>query len=276
MSSIAARESLYKRISEADFRFVVLFPFITTSVHLFLYGLNVLLFWVGLGVLRRREQKKNVGNRLLRVALVSLFLLCSVSVPLSLVSVILDVKHAFCLALAGECSRESRLPKTVNIMHICILVILMIMTCIVDAILVFRSFVICGWQRKSYALALVTFCILFDGGSTAIRSRKMQLLHSPSEAATLNPTSSDSYFEILTFLDYVSLGFVLIHLLINGFLTSVIARKILLSRARQGLASTTGDRFRTLAILLVESFLLYLIGWAVFAACILSRLRNFM
>ncbi|KAJ8091913.1 hypothetical protein PM082_024147 [Marasmius tenuissimus] len=104
----------------------------------------------------------------------------------------------------------------------------------------------------------------------------MQLLHSPSEAATLNPTSSDSYFEILTFLDYVSLGFVLIHLLINGFLTSVIARKILLSRARQGLASTTGDRFRTLAILLVESFLLYLIGWAVFAACILSRLRNFM
>ena len=71
------------------------------QVHLFLYGLHVLLFRDALEVLRRRRRQKTRGNRLLLVSLITLFTLSSISVPAGIATDFLAVRKAYYHAIAG-------------------------------------------------------------------------------------------------------------------------------------------------------------------------------
>ncbi|KAJ8083572.1 hypothetical protein PM082_009447 [Marasmius tenuissimus] len=260
---------------EQQYKFGIMFPITVSVVHLFLYGFNILLFRIGLQVLKRRERQEDEGNRLCRLLLVSLFVLSTVSVPISLTEDMLDVRRAFCAVTGLEYTLEVYI--TGNVLQICRFVIVLAMGLIVDSILVFRCYVICAWQKRSYAIALAIACYISD--TTAAVSAIWVLgemwssfnIHSPTDSTISNLLSHTLRVRVLKAL---AVGCLLLHVLINAFLTVVIARKILWPGYRQTLALSTPKRFRTIAVILLQSCLFYLIGWLALITCILADFPN--
>ncbi|KAJ8093775.1 hypothetical protein PM082_009635 [Marasmius tenuissimus] len=99
MSSTATIEEL--KFAEEVFRLGVVPPVAVTAVHLFLYGLHVLLFRDALVVIRRRQRQKLHGHRLLQFSLITLFTLSSIGVPAGLATDFLAVRKAYYHAIAG-------------------------------------------------------------------------------------------------------------------------------------------------------------------------------
>ncbi|KAK1226664.1 hypothetical protein PQX77_010343 [Marasmius sp. AFHP31] len=261
---------------EQQYKFGILLPITVSVVHLFLYGINLLLFRIGLQVLKRRErQEDREGNRLCRPLLISLFVLSTVSVPISLTEDILDVRRAFCAASGLEYTLEVYIIG--NVLQICRFGIVLAMGLIVDSILVFRCYLICGWQSRSSAITLVIACYISD--TTAAVSAIWVLgemwssfnIHSPTDSNISNLLTHALRVRVLKAL---AVGCLLLHVLINAFLTIVIARKILWPGYRQSLALTTPKRFRTIAAILLQSCLFYLTGWLALITCILADFPN--
>ncbi|KAL0566563.1 hypothetical protein V5O48_015447, partial [Marasmius crinis-equi] len=94
-----AQQELHERLAEEGYKYRVVALFVITVVHIFLYGSYVLLFRIADVVLRRRAQANtNAPHRLFRLAVVSLFALSSISVPLSLAYDFLYIKNMYWFA----------------------------------------------------------------------------------------------------------------------------------------------------------------------------------
>ncbi|KAJ8093759.1 hypothetical protein PM082_009619 [Marasmius tenuissimus] len=265
--STTSSNPLDEHIAENQFKFGILLPIIISSIHLFLYGVNASLFRMGLGVLRRRTQATNKGNRLFRFSLLSLFVLSSVGVPVGLVSDILDARQAF--SLASGLSISVRVSDTQKALTIARTVIITMMGSILDSVLVFRTFVICRWRRRSYAIALVSTLYVLDtlGAILAIWSRA----ESPSNDAeqfTFRPISSTPDVKLT-----VSAVCVILHLAVNLFLTVVIARKVLRTTGEvMPLRVGSSKQLKNMIALMIESCLLYIITWSAMLAWQLCHL----
>ncbi|KAJ8096323.1 hypothetical protein PM082_011480 [Marasmius tenuissimus] len=258
MSSTAPDVSdTYRTFVEGEYKLGILVPVIVSSAHLFLYGLNVLLFRVGLVVLKKREREIEGGiHRLFHISLVSLFVLSSVGVPISLVWDIFKTREALCSIARLGCALKMRI--VLGALDICRVVIVLFISFIVDMILVFRCFAICEWRRKKYAIILIVCCLITDVTATVfaiwtfgtrIHSRQ---IHSDATTRVSLPINS-------LFLEVFPVACVCLHLLANVVLTVIIAFKILQS----GIAKTP-NRFRTIVILLIESCALYIAAWMLF------------
>ncbi|KAK1215240.1 hypothetical protein PQX77_022163 [Marasmius sp. AFHP31] len=241
---------------EEQYKYGILLPIIISSIHLFLYGLNVLLFRVGLVVLRRRKrQVVDGGHRLFRISLVSLFVLSSVGVPISLVWDVLVTRVALCQVVKLECALV-QMDIALQALNICRVVIAALMCSIVDVILVFRCFVICGWRRKSWAIILIVCCLILDAASP-------MLVIWPIVITLDNAKRSDALL-----LGNLGIVCASLHFTVNAVFTAIIASKLL--RSERHISKVTGKtpaRFRMVARLLVESCLLYLVAWIIFVAC---------
>ncbi|KAJ8093814.1 hypothetical protein PM082_009675 [Marasmius tenuissimus] len=267
MTLLTSSNPLDERLAENQFKFGILLPVIISSIHLFLYGVNASLFRMGLVVLRRRRQETNDGNRLFRFSLLSLFVLSSVGVPMGLVSDILDARQAFCLA--SGLSISVRVLNTHKALTISRTVIIWMMGIFLDSVLVFRTFVICRWRRRSYAIALVSTLFVLDtlGAFLAIWTHA----ESPpnySDQFTSRPISSAPNVKLT-----VSTICVILHLAVNLFLTVVIARKILRTTGEvEPLRVGSSKRLKNITALMIESCLLYIITWSAMLAWQLCHL----
>ncbi|KAJ8091951.1 hypothetical protein PM082_024186 [Marasmius tenuissimus] len=74
-------------------------------------------------------------------------------------------------------------------------------------------------------------------------------------------------------MEFVKMILASLHVLMDMFLTLAITRKILFGTRRTVLTNTP-ERYRTLALLLVESCLLYHIAWIEFIVCGVCNIPN--
>ncbi|KAJ8093749.1 hypothetical protein PM082_009609 [Marasmius tenuissimus] len=265
MTSKASSNFSDRYLSEYQYNFGILLPLLVSSVHLFLYGFNVLLFRIGIVVLRKRERDKDTGNRLFRLALFSLFALSTVGVPVGLISDILNTRQAFSVASGLEYTVEA--SNVHNYMQICRAVILAMMSLVVDSIMVFRSFVICGWPRKRYSVTLISTCYVLDVSAMVLAiwsTEKNWFSHYDPSSFHLLSTRPDV-------IAFMSSSCVFLHLSINVVMTIVIAHKIFWRNSRENLGTNKLTRSQNIVLFLVESCLLYIVAWIALIAWIISR-----
>ncbi|KAJ8093777.1 hypothetical protein PM082_009637 [Marasmius tenuissimus] len=272
MPSLAAKPGAGdKHFVEEQYKYGIVLPIIISSIQLFLYGLNVLLFRVGLVVLRRREREiVDGGHHLFRISLISLLVSSSVGAPVGLVYQILITRVALCHIVSLECSLVE-VTIALRAISICQVAIAWFMSFIVDMILVFRCFIICGWRIKQYAFALVVGCLVLD--STAA----MLMIYSIGRSLSLpigflETPDTDTPSGVWLPMDF-GVACASVHVLINMVLTAIIVSKILRSKNvyMSSGSQNTPKRFHTVARLLTESCSLYLVTWVVFIACAIPR-----
>ncbi|KAK1221136.1 hypothetical protein PQX77_016061, partial [Marasmius sp. AFHP31] len=141
---------------------------------------------------------------------------------------------------------------------------------IIDSLLVFRAYVICGNWKKRYAIVLVLLCYVLDAFAAIFAvwlEEKVALVLNHHRSSFGAAKLSD--LDVLMFL---GVACVCLHLLINVVLTIVIARKILWRKSPGSTGRTTSNQLRNVAALLVESCMLYLVAWIIVLAWMLSRL----
>ncbi|KAJ8093772.1 hypothetical protein PM082_009632 [Marasmius tenuissimus] len=152
-----------------------------------------------------------------------------------------------------------------------------IMRLIVDSILqVFRCFVICGWRRRRYAVALITTCFIIDAtaGVSMICARMTNYSRLP---LAYNLRTAIPYMNNkVELLAYLATVLFVLHVMMNALFTIVIVHKIIKSSAQHILGASTQERYRTVVMLLVESCLLYLIVWIVPIVCFALKLPTIM
>ncbi|KAJ8091011.1 hypothetical protein PM082_024935 [Marasmius tenuissimus] len=243
-------------IVNEDYKYSVLAPVLVTALHMLLYGLYILLFRIGILMLKRRKRERRRGYRLFQFALIPLFVLASLVAPLGLAWDILTVKTAYWTALGLEPSIETQI--SLHTLEICRFVIGFFMNIIADIVLIFRCFLICCWQRKSLKLALLTWCVVIDvSGATAAIWAMSLLLSSVKKSPTESAKAKVSLVK------NVAIACVSLHMLMNMILTIVIAARILWVSIKKS-GARKPKRFQTVVAILVESCVFYLAAWVLY------------
>ncbi|KAL0069360.1 hypothetical protein AAF712_003379, partial [Marasmius tenuissimus] len=198
-------------IVNEDYKYSVLAPVLVTALHMLLYGLYILLFRIGIMMLKRRKRERRRGYRLFQFALIPLFVFASLVAPLGLAWDILTVKTAYWTALGLEPSIETQV--SLHTLEICRFVIGFCMSIIADIVLGFRCFLICGWQRKSFKLALLIWYVVIDvsGATTAIWA-----------TLSVRKLSTEPPKTKVFLVKNVAIACVSLHMLMNMILTIVI------------------------------------------------------
>ncbi|KAJ8093780.1 hypothetical protein PM082_009640 [Marasmius tenuissimus] len=247
MSSTATIEEL--EFAEEVFRLGIVPSMAVTAVHLFLYGLHVLLFRDVLVVIRRRQRQKLHGHRLLQFSLITLFSLSSIGVPAGLATDFLAVRKAYYHAIAGIEYNPVNTERALSILTVLRVIVLLLMGLVIEGLLIFRCFVICGWTKKTYGWVLMAVCLVLN-------------------------VSAGSLFCIgdeLSRLGYlICIG---CHVLVDMTLATIIVVKILwTSRLTSRIAgiSTIKRRLRIIVVSVVESCLLYVLGWITYIAVLFT------
>ncbi|KAG7094526.1 hypothetical protein E1B28_005354 [Marasmius oreades] len=232
----------------------IISPVLITAFHLFLYGVYVVLFQIGIVVLKRRP---DTPDRLFhQITLAILFCLTSLSVPINLVhdtanvalwlwpyDVIMKVKHL------------------VIILGIIRYVILLLMGLTVDAILIFRFFAISRYQKRFMVIPIVIFISIDAGAMTSGTWAKVSSLFK-QPVSPADPRSS--YLDILTMI------FLGCNIILTLLLTLAMARQIWLAKRQNRILfpNTSGKRFTTIISILLESCALYIISLIIYAVAI--------
>ncbi|KAK1223463.1 hypothetical protein PQX77_013669 [Marasmius sp. AFHP31] len=245
----------------AQYTHNVLPPLLITALHLFLYGLYIWLFRLGTQALRHRKQRGNESktNRFFYLCLIGLFVLATVSVPVSLSWDILQVTVSYWRLL--ELDGLETIGLAQNCLQIIRIVILWFMSITVDTILVYRCYVIYNWSKKRYAIALAACCVTIDIVAAIFA---IGFLSFDLSAGYGNVQTNDPAFLIFRTMAVV---FAAAHIVLNFILTSMIASRIVWMSwmVRRGMGSRRNERFHTVAALLLESGFLYLVAGAIFA-----------
>ncbi|KAJ8075353.1 hypothetical protein PM082_019691 [Marasmius tenuissimus] len=256
MTSTPVTDTRDRYLAEDQYKSGILQPLVVSSVHLFLYGLNVMLFRVALTLLNRRRREKRAGHRLFLFSLLILFVLSSLGVPISLVWDILATRAAFCVVAGLDCANQALVWQ--SNLETSRTVIILIMTLVIDLILVFRCFVICGWRQKQHGVAVTILCAILNVSGAIIGIWAFRL------SLPFRINRSEILPHMVSILKHLSVAFVCSHLFINIILTSIISKTILWSGPRRELGTRTPRRFKTIARLMLESCILYLATWIVY------------
>ncbi|KAF9258361.1 hypothetical protein L218DRAFT_964523 [Marasmius fiardii PR-910] len=230
--------------ARTEFTTMIMIPLILNSVHLLLYGLYIFLFRLALLVLRKRPRTR---DRLFhQISLYVLFIFASISIPIILAD---DI---FSLAIRFQAYSGLNIPpswtRAVQSFEISRKVILFIMGGTIDAILIFRCFVIWDYRRR-YILLPALLCVLIDVGGVI-------------NAIASYTVTTPSLINITKQLTIVTLACVAA---LNIGLTAMISLKIYLTmRVMRNFPlipqSPNSKRFSTIIAILLESGIIYVFG----------------
>ncbi|KAG7096197.1 hypothetical protein E1B28_003647 [Marasmius oreades] len=232
----------------------VVSSFIITAFHFILYGLYIPLFRTSLILMRKRPPSR--AQTFHKIALIVLFTLASAAVPLGLA---FDI-HRAALAFYSDPNPYYRTQIDIQIARYVIIYIMMLF---IDSILIFRCFVIFGYRKKKYALAVVIGLVFIFNMLGTVFSiwTEIEFRRRPAFSHFVNIPQ------------YLANGFLGILALINFVLTTLLATRIWwLLRKNREIQSMRGNEpsssymkgLSTVVAILLESGIIYLVMYVVF------------
>ncbi|KAJ8090879.1 hypothetical protein PM082_024801 [Marasmius tenuissimus] len=231
-----------ERSMRDGFNTMIVGPLLFTSVHLFLYGLYVLLYRIGLLVLRERPRTR---ERLLhQVSLHVLFLLVTINVPLALAYDLLQIFVKFSIYSGLDVSVG--VDRAQRILEIFRIVVLFTQSTVTDTVLIFRCYVLWKYRYRRYVFIPVMFCAILDvtvgGASAGIATQ----LVAPDEKMSMQQVCN-------TFLALIAFS--------NIVLTGTIAYRVwtTMRATESALHPDMKRRFSIVIAIVLESGLLYVL-----------------
>ncbi|KAG7096200.1 hypothetical protein E1B28_003650 [Marasmius oreades] len=229
----------------------VVSSFIITAFHFLLYGLYIPLFRTSLNLMKKRPSSR--AQMFHKIALIVLFTLASVAVPLGLT---FDIYH---VAVAYY-SNPNPYYKTQIDIQIARYVIIYVMMLFIDSILIFRCFVIFGYQKNKYALSVLI-------GLVFIFNMLGMIFSIWTEIEFWRRIGTPAFSHFVNIPQYLANGFLGLLALINFILTTLLATRIWwLLRKNRDIRYTKSPMkgLSTIVAILLESGLIYLLMYVVF------------
>ncbi|KAJ8079747.1 hypothetical protein PM082_016569 [Marasmius tenuissimus] len=230
--------------ARAGFNLMVVAPLLFNSVHLFLYGLYVLLYRIGLLVLKKRPRTQECLFH--QVSLHVLFVLVTLSIPIALAFDLLQISKEFYSYSGLE--PPVTVERAERVLGISRMVLMCLQGGMIYAILIFRCYVLWEYRHQRYISVPIVACtiLILGGTSSAI-------------AVRLAPTEKKIMMQNVcnTFLALIALS--------NLILTGTIALRIWMTIRVAGstLSPESRRKFSAIIAIVFESGLLYVLGMIV-------------